>query len=109
MICKFLKVTGIHIFRTLTPQNQKKNVLRFIQNKRKARKEQYNTNENEHNEQSNKSKKQKGALSSNLEVADFVVSKKVKNSTKLFAFANDRKTEGNKGLANFVLCRSGKS
>lgn len=62
-----------------------------------------NTNENKHNEQDNKNKKQKGTL---LEIADFVVSKKVKNSTILFAFANDIKAEGKKDLANFSVLES---
>ena len=102
---------GIRICRTLTPQNQK-TVLRptemnvgLVRNNNEN-KWILNTNENKHNEQDNKNKKQKGTL---LEIADFVVSKKVKNSTILFAFANDIKAEGKKDLANFVLFRSGKS
>ena len=46
---------------------------------------------------------------SNLEVSDFISENHISNSTELFAVANDRKVDGQRDLANFVLSRTTKA
>ena len=55
-----------------------------------------------------KSKNRKIMSLSNLEVADFLLTHKIRTSKQLFAVANEQKNEGKKELANFVLSRSSK-
>ena len=46
---------------------------------------------------------------SNLEVAEFMIKNNIRRSTELYAVANERKAEGDKDLAEFVLSRSSKT
>ena len=53
-------------------------------------------------------KKDKIRRLSNLDVAEFVVANNITKSNELFAAAKERRNEGNKDLANFLMNRSGK-
>ena len=46
---------------------------------------------------------------SNMDVSDFLIENKIKNTTELYAVAKKRKNDGEKDLATFVLSRSSKS
>ena len=45
----------------------------------------------------------------NIEVFEFIVKNGIKDETALLAIAHEQSLEGEKDLANFVLCRSSKS
>eukprot|EP00794_Sanderia_malayensis_P001981 gene1981-biopygen1803 len=53
--------------------------------------------------------KKKHRRLSNLEVSDFLIKNNIKRDIQLFALANERKSEGDSELAEFVLGRSEKS
>ena len=53
--------------------------------------------------------KKKPCRLSNLDVSDFIVENQLKTITELFAIAKQRKSDGQKDLAHFVLSRSSKS
>ena len=54
-----------------------------------------------------KSKSKKRPLS-NLDVYEFLIKYNIKYTTELYALAKQRKMEGSKTLANYVLSRSSK-
>lgn len=57
----------------------------------------------------NQKEKKKPRRLSNMDVSDFLIENKIKNTTELYAVAKKRKNEGEKDLATFVLSRSSKS
>ena len=60
-----------------------------------SHKEHISTNENEHNnKQQNKKDKHKITSLRHLAVAGFIISKKIINSSEMFAIANEKKAEG---------------
>lgn len=88
---------------------------------RNKRKQTSNNNSNEQNpsstqerNSSNKNSEQNKASNkikrlSNLDVSEFIAANNIKNLKQLYAIAHERKEEGNKDLASFILSRSTKS
>ena len=86
-------------------RNKRKQEQNDKQNCSDNKNEQNSENKNEHNS----ANKNKVKRLSNLDVSEFMVANNIQNPKELFAVANERKNEGSKDLANFVLSRSTKS
>ena len=58
---------------------------------------------------SSSKKKKPNRSSMNLDVAEFIIKNNIKDTTQLFAVADEQRKEGKKDLASFILGRSPKS
>ena len=74
----------------------------------KAKKRKSDSAGGESSSSSHTEKTEKIRRLSNLDVAEFVVKNNITKSNQLFAAAKQRKNEGNKDLANYVMSRSAK-
>ena len=115
---KYICKTDVDVFKSFNHPNldnigspKTKTCIKSYRNKHKLVNEQNKTNCTEQNNEIQQNKKQKLKLTrlTNLDVAEFMISNNIQNTKELFAIANDRKLEGNKDLAGFVLSRSTKS